>query len=166
MAFGIQLDFPSIYCGNNSLSTALEQHDAISQIKEPTYSIILPWALGKQIGWFHNFPGSVQARKVNLEQNLCFIVENTVIVVKQLANRDSFMFIKTLIWTAYTLILSLTWRGSTTRKKFGSSEVEKMFPGSRQSQVMDKRRSKSFRVKRGLTEEKRRSAIPHVQRTS
>ena len=42
IAFGIQLDFPSIYRGNNGLSTALELHNAISQIKEPTYSIILP----------------------------------------------------------------------------------------------------------------------------
>ena len=49
IAFGVQLDFSSIYRGNNGLSTALELHNAISQIKEPTYSIILPWALGKQI---------------------------------------------------------------------------------------------------------------------
>ena len=43
-------------------------------------------------------------------------------------------------------------------------KLEKMFPRSHHSHIMDKRSSESFQVKRGLTERLRRSAIPYMQR--
>ena len=134
IAFGIQLDFPSIYRGNNGLSTALELHNAISQIKEPTYSIILPWALGKQIEWFHNFPGSVHARKGNLGQNTYFIVEY---YDRWQSSWDSFMFIKSCFGLR-THWHKVNWRDSTTRKMVRrySGGADKVMLGIKEIKVL------------------------------
>ena len=43
-------------------------------------------------------------------------------------------------------------------------KLKKMFPRSQQNHTMGKRSTESFKVKRGLTERMRRSAIPHMQR--
>ena len=43
-------------------------------------------------------------------------------------------------------------------------KLKKMFPRSHHDHDMNKRRSESFKVNRGLTERLRRSAIPYMQR--
>ena len=50
------------------------------------------------------------------------------------------------------------------RKCLQVPKLKKMFPRNHSDHDMDKRRSESFIVNRGLTERMRRSSIPHMQR--